>query len=67
MRLCAEGLCGWCSEPVLRGEARFTGRELFHASCMEEYLMRAVGVRRLAEMMEYTFRREGDESHEGGI
>ena len=47
------GCCRWCREPVRRSEGRY-------AACMEEFLLEALGPRRLAAQAGYRYERGED-------
>lgn len=44
------GCCRWCREPVRRAEGRYAAVDgaVVHEECMEEFLLEALGLRRLA-------------------
>ena len=49
------GCCRWCREPVRRAEGRYAAADgaVVHEECMEEFLLEALGLRRLAAQAGY--------------
>ena len=52
------GCCRWCREPVRRAEGRYAAA--VHEECMEEFLLEALGPRRLAAQAGYRYERGED-------
>ena len=53
------GCCRWCREPVRRSEGRYAAADgaVVHEECMEEFLLEALGLRRLAAQAGYRYER----------
>lgn len=56
------GCCRWCREPVRRSEGRYAAADgaVVHEECMEEFLLAALGLRRLAAQAGYRYERGED-------
>ena len=56
------GCCRWCREPVRRAEGRYAAADgvVVHEECMEEFLLEALGPRRLAAQAGYRYERGAD-------
>jgi hypothetical protein len=56
------GCCRWCREPVRRAEGRYAAADgaVVHEECMEEFLLEALGLRRLAAQAGYRYERGED-------
>ena len=56
------GCCRWCREPVRRSEGRYAAADgaVVHEECMEEFLLEALGLRRLAAQVGYRYERGED-------
>lgn len=61
------GCCRWCREPVRRAEGRYAAVDgaVVHEECMEEFLLEALGLRRLAAQAGYRYERGEDTDAEG--
>ena len=56
------GCCRWCREPVRRAEGRYAAVDgaVVHEECMEEFLLEALWLRRLAAQAGYRYERGED-------
>ena len=56
------GCCRWCREPVRRTEGRDAEADgaVVDEGCMEEFLLEALGLRRLGEQAGYRYERGED-------
>ena len=61
------GCCRWCREPVRRAEGRYAAVDgaVVHEECMEEFLLEALGLRRLASQAGYRYERGEDTDAKG--
>mgnify|MGYP006949004027 CR=1 FL=1 len=54
------GCCRWCREPVRRAEGRYAAADGIKLLAMEEFLLEALGLRRLAAQAGYRYERGED-------
>ena len=55
------GSCRWCREEIWMAEPYYkNGGDMVHETCMEEYLLGALGVRQLARLADYSYEQGED-------
>lgn len=65
MRSKAVDLCAWCREAVFDTEPRYRAQgRTMHEECMREFLRHAMGARRLAQLLSFSFE-EGEADAQG--